>query len=324
MELFKKKISFLILLGLLFFAESKADTLLPSSLIFYDYPGSSVIVVDKSVCRLMVYRFQEEWELKQSFPCTTGKREGDKLRAGDMRTPNGVYWLFKSWSGLELAEYYGKSANVYGVGAFELSYPNYLDLILYGKNGDGIWIHGTAEDQPIATRGCISIRNPDFLKLADYVKLAETPVIIEEEVRFISADERNHLQQSMLAYLEQWRRTWESYDVERYLSFYSQNFRTGKWDIKSWSGRKRILNKKVDGRKIHLSDLSIFQSKGVYHIRFAQDYISSNINDIGIKELFVAEEQNGQRIISEFWSRLKRPQPASLHYAFQGYEEPAL
>ena len=102
MKLFKRKISFLILLGLLFFAEAKADTLLPSSLIFYDYPGSSVIVVDKSVCRLMVYRFQEEWELKQSFPCTTGKREGDKVRAGDMRTPNGVYWLFNPGRGLNL------------------------------------------------------------------------------------------------------------------------------------------------------------------------------------------------------------------------------
>ena len=95
----------------------------------------------------MVYQFQDEWELKQSFSCTTGKKTGDKLREGDLKTPNGVYWLFKSWSGLELAEYFGKAANVYGVGSFELTYPNYLDLVLYGKNGDGIWIHGTSEGE---------------------------------------------------------------------------------------------------------------------------------------------------------------------------------
>ena len=156
-----------------------ADELIPSSLVFFDYPGSTVLVVDKSYCRLLVYQFKEEWNLIQNYPCTTGKNSGDKLREGDLKTPNGVYWLFKSWSGLELAEYFGKAANVYGVGSFELTYPNYLDLVLYGKNGDGIWIHGTSEGEPVATRGCISVSNPDFLKLSKYVTLASTPVIIE-------------------------------------------------------------------------------------------------------------------------------------------------
>ena len=116
--------SFLLIFLFLFHLSSvKADELLPSSMIFFDYPGSTVLVVDKSYCRLMVYQFQDEWELKQSFSCTTGKKTGDKLREGDLKTPNGVYWLFKSWSGLELAEYFGKAANVYGVGSFELTYP---------------------------------------------------------------------------------------------------------------------------------------------------------------------------------------------------------
>ena len=97
--------SFLLIFLFLFHLSSvKADELLPSSMIFFDYPGSTVLVVDKSYCRLMVYQFQDEWELKQSFSCTTGKKTGDKLREGDLKTPNGVYWLFKSWSGLELAE----------------------------------------------------------------------------------------------------------------------------------------------------------------------------------------------------------------------------
>ena len=58
----------------------------------------------------MVYQFQDEWELKQSFSCTTGKKTGDKLREGDLKTPNGVYWLFKS--GPVWCEYFGKAANV--------------------------------------------------------------------------------------------------------------------------------------------------------------------------------------------------------------------
>ena len=34
----------------------------PDGLIFSDYPGSTVLVIDKSACRLMVYKFQESWK----------------------------------------------------------------------------------------------------------------------------------------------------------------------------------------------------------------------------------------------------------------------
>jgi len=317
--------SFLLIFLFLFHLSSvKADELLPSSMIFFDYPGSTVLVVDKSYCRLMVYQFQDEWELKQSFSCTTGKKTGDKLREGDLKTPNGVYWLFKSWSGLELAEYFGKAANVYGVGSFELTYPNYLDLVLYGKNGDGIWIHGTSEGEPVATRGCISVSNPDFLDLSQFVTLASTPVIIKEEVRFVNAQQRNQKQQALLAFVELWKRAWESDDVEHYLSFYSEKFRTGGSNYKSWAKRKRVLNKRIEQRKIHISDLSILESKNVVHVRFVQDYSSSNITDIGMKELFITQENGQYKIISENWSRLKSPQPATLQYAYQDSEESAL
>lgn len=303
---------------------SRADELLPSSLIFFDYPGSTVIIIDKSVCRLMVYRYQEKWEMEQSMPCTSGKIAGDKLREGDRKTPNGVYWLYKSWSGLELKEYYGEAANVYGIGAFELTYPNYLDLVVDGKNGDGIWIHGAENGKPVATRGCISLSNPDFLELTRYVELANTPVVIEEEIRYITADDRNRLQQSLLAFVESWRRSWESDDVAAYLDFYSRRFRTAKRDLQSWSRLKRELNQQIDKRKILLSDLSILQSKGVIYVRFLQDYASTNLSDVGVKELYVARENDTFRIISENWSRLIRPQPASLQYAYQPTEDSSM
>ena len=59
------KILVLILFSIFFLSTSKLyakkDILIPSSLIFFDYPGTTVIVVDKSICRLMVYGFQEEF-----------------------------------------------------------------------------------------------------------------------------------------------------------------------------------------------------------------------------------------------------------------------
>ncbi len=98
-----------------------ANELRPDGLIFSDYPGSTVLVIDKSACRLMVYKFQESWKMHRVFPCTTGKVNGDKFREGDLKTPIGIYWLNQAWAGWELAQYYGNGANVYGTGAFEVS-----------------------------------------------------------------------------------------------------------------------------------------------------------------------------------------------------------
>ena len=93
----KKLLIFLAVLFLSIFSIHAGD-LRPSGLIFNDYPGSTVIVVDKSVCRLMVYKFQESWEMDKVFPCTTGKVEGDKFREGDFKTPIGIYWLNQAWA----------------------------------------------------------------------------------------------------------------------------------------------------------------------------------------------------------------------------------
>ena len=81
-----------------------AGELRPSGLIFNDYHGSTVVVVDKSTCRLMVYKFRESWEMEQVFPCTTGKVEGDKFREGDFKTPIGIYWLNQALSLIHIAE----------------------------------------------------------------------------------------------------------------------------------------------------------------------------------------------------------------------------
>ena len=81
-----------------------ASELLPSGLIFNDYPGSTVLVIDKSICRLMIYKFKNSWKMHQVFPCTSGKVNGDKFREGDLKTPIGIYWLNQAWAGWELAQ----------------------------------------------------------------------------------------------------------------------------------------------------------------------------------------------------------------------------
>ena len=308
---------FLVILFLSNFSIN-ADTLRPSGLIFNDYHGSTVIVIDKSVCRLMVYKFHESWEMDKVFPCTTGKVDGDKFHEGDFKTPTGIYWLNQAWAGWELAQYYGNEANVYGTGAFEVSYPNYYDQVVERKDGHGIWIHGTIKGSPIPTRGCVSVSNNDFLELTHSVKLGDTPVIIEEKISFSPSDEIDREQQILLGTIESWRRAWEGDDPENYLSYYSDNFLTEKWNNRSWRKHKLNVNSQNERRRILINDLSVLKSKNIYHIRFVQTYTSAILNDVGFKQLFLVREEDGLKIVSENWTPLKQfsPSPA-FQYAYK-------
>ncbi len=324
MKLFKNPLNILTLLSLIYLSISTcyASDLRPSGLIFNDYPGSTVIVIDKSVCRLMVYKFQKSWQMDKVFPCTTGKADGDKFHEGDFKTPTGIYWLNQAWAGWELAHYYGNEANVYGTGAFEVSYPNYYDKVVERKEGHGIWIHGTIKGNPIPTRGCISVSNINFLELTHSVKLGDTAVIIEEKVSFSPSKEIGREQQIILGTIEDWRRSWEGENIENYLSFYSNRFLTKKWNINSWRKHKRNVNSQNDRRRILINDLSVLKSKNIYHIRFVQTYTSAILNDVGFKQLFIVKEDDGFKIVSENWTPLQQfsPSPA-FQYAYKEFNQ---
>ena len=99
----------------------------PASLIYYEKPGATVVLVDKSECSVNVYQYKQHWENVRKVGCDIGKVAGDKFREGDLKTPTGVYRMSQAWTGKTLLNQYGDSAKIYGVGAFALNYPNYLD-----------------------------------------------------------------------------------------------------------------------------------------------------------------------------------------------------
>ena len=125
------------------------------------------------------FSFQSAMEKEKSYSCTTGKVAGDKLIEGDQKTPTGVYWLTHAWTGKELVRYYGKEAEIYGVGAINLNYPNYLDTVFENKTGYGIWLHATNKNPIPLTKGCIAVTNDDFYKIEQFVALQDQLVIKE-------------------------------------------------------------------------------------------------------------------------------------------------
>ncbi len=134
-----------------------------------------LLAADKSRKLLFqVERLQDDPVITRQFDCIHGRREGDKQKEGDLRTPEGVYFItHKITQKLDFMEY--------GPHAFNLNYPNPADR-LRKKTGSGIWLH--SKGQPIAgltTRGCMAIEQSEITDLVP-ILAPGTPVIIAEHL----------------------------------------------------------------------------------------------------------------------------------------------
>ncbi len=110
----------------------------------------------------------------RQFDCIHGRVEGDKQKEGDLRTPEGVYFItHKITQKLDFMEY--------GPHAFNLNYPNPADR-LRGKTGGGIWLHSKGQPiQGLTTRGCMAIDQHEITDLLP-VLAPGTPVVIAEHL----------------------------------------------------------------------------------------------------------------------------------------------
>ncbi len=138
----------------------------PASKFFY--------VADKS--RKLLFQMEEKngaTSIAREFECIHGRVEGDKQKQGDLKTPEGVYFITKVITQkLDYMEY--------GPYAVALNYPNPVDR-LRRKTGGGIWLHSKGKKiTGMTTRGCLAIDKGEILEIAPLLKPG-TPVIVSEK-----------------------------------------------------------------------------------------------------------------------------------------------
>lgn len=136
---------------------------------------NSLILVDKGKKEFFYLEKKGEKIIRLHYPSIHGEIEGDKQIEGDLKTPEGVYFVRgKIQVPLDFA--------MYGNHAYALNYPNPIDR-LRGKTGSGIWIHSKGD--PIKgqfTQGCVAIDLANIKALDEYLKPG-TPVIIAQGIR---------------------------------------------------------------------------------------------------------------------------------------------
>jgi len=249
------------------------------SLVDHEHMPARFLVVDKEHQTFFVMErhspLQKAWEL----PCATGQASGDKHREGDLRTPEGVYFIQRTLSK-------GLDYQLYGDIAYTLNFPNPIDRIK-GKTGYGIWIHGRGTPLvPMDTRGCISLNNSDLHELGAILGRG-TPVVIAHNVDWpVGSPDQAPEAMALAALVREWAKAWQQrsdtffsfYDPEKY-SRSGQSFRTFK-------ANKERLFARLPWIHIMLADLTALPGPDYWITSFDQLYRAPGITSKVHKRLY--------------------------------------
>ncbi len=255
-----------------------------------------IIIANKKTKRLKLFHTDGKGSLKELFvkDIITGK-SGEKKKEGDLITPLGAY---------KITMRFVPKDTFYGPVAFSLSYPNTFDE-LNGRDGHGIWIHGYPldhEKRPPVTKGCMVLKNDQLLDLNSTIDPKNSFVIIHEDnLKPVSKDTVANI----LSFIYKWKNAWQSNDINKYLSFYSKDFkRYNGQNLSSFSSEKRRIFSRNDKKDIIFKYISILpypnlKNEPIYKLFFYEIYKTKYYNFKGNKELYVKVKNNQVKIFIE-------------------------
>ncbi len=246
-----------------------------------------IIVVDKQFQK--IYCFHKNGVFSKVFEasCSTGKNSGSKQVAGDARTPNGIFFITKILHNPGLPE-------VYGSMAFPLDYPTISDKRA-GRDGNNIWIHGTTKTLlPTQSKGCVVLHDSDLKRLANFIYLNRTPVIISEFVTWVPQSYVSPVKSELERILTSWNKAFTGNDIKAIDSLYLQGS-----EIKG--KRREELNNKLkysnnlNGHFIlQPRDISILQDNNNAVIMFDQIFAVNNYSFQGFYNKLILEKINNK------------------------------
>ena len=278
---------------------SAAADYVPRYLLQMQSDQKNAIVVDTQKSRLYLYQNDNgRPRFVADYYISHGKLGAEKMREGDKKTPVGVYHVTSSLSPKKVGDFYG-------TGAFPINYPNEWDK-RQGRNGHGIWLHGTPSDTfsrpPKASDGCVVLSNVDLDSLAKNLQIGLTPVIISNSVEWLTLDDWQNERTTLNNKIEEWRKDWESRDIDRYLKHYSTKFTSGKQSLEQFAIQKRQVNSGKSWIKVKLANLSMFRNPGkdeLVVVTFEQDYQSNNLSNQMKKSQYWIREDSTWKIVFE-------------------------
>jgi len=228
-----------------------------------------------------------------------GQNGDGKQRAGDRRTPLGVYFVTEQ---LDTSRMHEK----YGVTAFILDYPNVLDK-QSNRTGDGIWLHGIdargGKRPPRDTDGCLALPNEELLLLEQLFVPNITPVIVGRTMKWLRQKEIDALRVELETAITAWSDTFASGDMHGHLSLYGEDFRRWEMDRSEWIGLQLATIGTRPITAVDVSDLLLLADpveEDLYLSRFKLAVTEGDQTVVFTKRLYWRRSASGAlRIVAE-------------------------
>ncbi len=298
------------------------DNAVPDVLISFESEKGTdyAIVVETETQQLFLYADEGSLREIRRINCSTGKERGPKFSAGDLKTPEGIYFFVKAYEDKELAP-------IYGTRAFPMDYPNLMDQAA-GRSGSAIWLHGTNKVlKERDSSGCVAIENKHIDELASYITLNRTPIIVTDRLSFSDPEQKREIETAVKALLSGWKKALESGTYHDYLSFYDSDYLPDMSWWPEWNKTRKSLQTDPQSLSQELKNPLIVREKEIY-VALADQVIAFSGAEltVGIKKIFLKNKENqGFRIIAEEYMGLPEP-PKKEHpfmTAFRNLKKPA-
>ncbi len=159
----------------------------------------------------------------------------------------------------------------------------------------------------------ITRQNTTVSSQAEERNVIRQPIIVDKEVsapvkKAESADSEtiNDIYNQVYTFLDEWKTAWElsagsKGDIKKYISFYSNDFRSGRFNKNGWASDKSTKNRRKKWIRVEISNIKISEpdQNNRVNVRFSQDYKSSNFSVTSKKLLVLKKEGNKWLIVSE-------------------------
>jgi len=196
-----------------------------------------------------------------------GRNGVGKSRAGDRRTPLGIYFVTEKLDTSRLHEKYGPTA-------FPLDYPSVWDR-RNGRHGGGIWVHGVnpagGERPEHDTDGCLALPNDALAEVAGALQPNATPVIVARDVDWVEPASLRMLREELVAAVGRWADSLESGDMPVWLDLYDPGFSHWGMNREEWAAFSLETVGRRDIERVTTDELLLLgdpEEAGLYLSRF--------------------------------------------------------
>lgn len=147
----------------------------------------------------------------------------------------------------------------------------------------------------------IDQQNNNVAMPQDYQGLKNNNSVSEEQVKTYKA-----IMQEILHLLLDWGKAWQASagkegTMDTYSTFYSEKFKTDRFDKRAWVADKALKNKRKEWIKLVINDVQVKLNPKLNKVKVSMllDYKSSNYSDLSPKVLFIDKKDTGWKIVSE-------------------------